>query len=73
MRRHQRLHHHHRTRTQPFDLFGEPSRDDTVPTPQWRTLPTQTREALTDLMMRLILDHAAGSHRPQAREARHDV
>jgi hypothetical protein len=44
-----------------------------APTPEWRTLPAPTRQALTALMTRLIFDHAAGDHLPQPRKARHDV
>jgi hypothetical protein len=33
----------------------------------------QTREALTELMVRLILDHAKESCHPRLGEARHDV
>jgi hypothetical protein len=54
---------------------------DTPPAPENPTpveamahrLPAATRQALTALMTRLIFDHAAGDHRPQPREARHDV
>jgi hypothetical protein len=41
-------------RSQQIDLF------DGVPTqtPAWRDLPEQTRDTLTGLMVRLILEHA---------------
>ena len=72
MRRQRQLRHDRRSGTQQFDLFatgcGGPS-----PTPEWRTLPAPTRQALTALLVRLIFDHAAGDHRPQPRKARHDV
>src|SRR6266498_3601892 len=58
MRRQHNLRHQHRRRTQQFDLFGERGSDGVAQRPEWRTLPMQTREALTDLMERLILDHA---------------
>jgi hypothetical protein len=43
---------------QQIDLFaGEPQRA-TGGMPAWSGLPTQTQAALTDLMTRLILEHA---------------
>jgi hypothetical protein len=43
---------------QQIDLFtGEP-RTATLGMPAWSGLPTQTQAALTDLMTRLILEHA---------------
>jgi len=45
-------------RRQQIDLFtGEP-RMATGGMPVWSGLPTETQAALTDLMTRLILDHA---------------
>jgi len=73
MRRQHNLRHQHRRRTQQFDLFGEPGSNGVAQRPEWRTLPMQTREALTDLMERLILDHAGEACHPQPGEARHDV
>ena len=73
MRRQHNLRHQHRRRTQQFDLFGEPCSDGVAQRPEWRTLPMQTREALTDLMERLILDPAEEACHPQPGEARHDV
>jgi hypothetical protein len=40
--------------------------------PDWRTLPTATREALTTLIARLILDHAHGECRTDEEEVRRD-
>jgi hypothetical protein len=73
MRRQQQLRHDRRSGTQQFDLFATRSGGNAAPTPEWRTLPAPTRQALTALLMRLIFDHAAGDHRPQPRKARHDV
>ena len=44
-----------RRRLQQIDLF-----DDVAPspTPAWRDLPEETRDTLTGLMARLILEHA---------------
>ena len=43
----------------------EPGGDGATQRPEWRSLPMQTREALTELMVRLILDHAKESRRPR--------
>jgi hypothetical protein len=40
--------------------------------PDWRTLPMATREALTTLIARLILDHAHGECRTDEEEVRRD-
>jgi len=73
MRRQRQLRHDRRSGTQQFDLFATGSGGSAAPTPEWRTLPAPTRQALTVLMTRLIFDHAAGDHRLQPRKARHDV
>ena len=41
--------------------------------PTWRSLPKETRQTLTDLIARLILDHAAGEGVAQDEGARHDI
>ena len=66
-RRHQR-----RQGAKRFDLFAIA---DNAPLqhPDWNTLPAQTRQALTDLMARLILSHEENRRRPLPRETRHDV
>jgi len=66
------LGHRHRSRTQQFDLFGAPD-SGAAQRRQWQALPAQTRQALTELMVRLILDHVDEARHPQPREARHDV
>ena len=73
MRRQRQLRHDRRSGTQQFDLFATGSGGNAALTPEWRTLPAATRQALTALITRLIFDHAVGDHRPQPREARHDV
>jgi hypothetical protein len=40
--------------------------------PDWRALPETTREALTILITRLILDHAHGECRKYGDEVRRD-
>ena len=57
MRRQSRQSSARRRVPQQIDLFAEyaPTIDGI---PAWSALPTETRAALTALMMRLILDHA---------------
>jgi hypothetical protein len=73
MRRHRQLRHDRRSGTQQFDLFATGSGGSAAPTPEWGTLPAATRQTLTELMTRLIFDHAAGDHRHQPRKVHHDV
>ena len=40
--------------------------------PDWRTLPAETQQALTNLMVRLILEHVRDSRPGQAEERGHD-
>jgi hypothetical protein len=41
--------------------------------PDWRTLPAETQQALTNLMVRLILEHVRNDGRPGPAEERgHD-
>jgi hypothetical protein len=73
MRRQRQLRHDRRSGTQQFDLFATRSGGNAAPTPEWRTLPAPTRQALTALLMQLIFEHAAVDHCPQPRKVRHDV
>ena len=56
-------------RSQQIDLF-----DDVTPTqtPAWRDLPQETRDTLTGLMARLILEHAQISRPALRTEDGHD-
>jgi hypothetical protein len=56
-------------RSQQIDLF-----DAVTPTqtPAWRDLPEETRDTLTGLMARLILEHAQNSSQALRTEAGHD-
>ena len=53
---------------QQIDLFAGEPKTRTSGTPGWSGLPTETQTALTDLMTRLILDHA-----DSMMEAGHDL
>ena len=58
---------------QQMDLFGSGLSNDATGTPAWPELPAEARAALTILMTRLILDHAATTATPRAKEADHDL
>jgi len=55
-----------------LDLFSNPSRPGIDQVPHWQTLPAQTRQALTSLIVRLLLDHVAGDRAAALREMRDD-
>ena len=59
--------------TYQFDLFSNPHDAETAQMPPWQALPMETRQALTKLMARLILDHAESGGTVGQEEARHDV
>lgn len=59
--------------TYQFDLFSKPNDADTMQTPQWQTLPVETRRSVTQLMVSLILDHVEGNHAGQREGADHDA
>jgi hypothetical protein len=40
-----------------LDLFGLPGAKHPLPEFEWRQLPEETRETVTGLMVRLLLDH----------------
>ena len=54
------------------DLFDLPCDAEPIPTPPWQSLPDETRLTLTELMVRLLLDHADGAA-GQRREAGHEA
>ena len=55
-----------------FDLFAHSTANAQTRVPEWRMLPSETRQALTDLIARLILDYAHGDHRPEPAQERGD-
>jgi len=65
-------HRHPRSKARQFDLFAQSAGGGAAQIPEWRTLPSETRQALTDLMARLILDHANGGRAQEWEEIRHD-
>ena len=54
---------------QQLELFTRPSDADLVSEPHWQTLPEETQVTLTELMIRLIFDHAVGAQAPHPTEA----
>jgi hypothetical protein len=66
--------HHRRSRPQhQMDLFGSGLSNDAIGAPAWPELPEEARAALTSLMTQLILDHAAMTATPPAKEVDHDL
>jgi len=62
-----------RPRPQQMDLFGDRLSNSAIGAPAWAELPAETRAALTSLMTRLILGHAATTATPRANEVSHDL
>jgi hypothetical protein len=58
---------------QQMDLFGSDLSNGALGTPAWPELPAEARAALTNLMMQLILGHAATIATPRAKEVGHDL
>ena len=58
---------------QQMDLFGSGLLNSAIGAPAWSELPAEVRAALTNLMTQLILDHAATTATPRAKEADHDL
>ena len=66
--------HHRQLRPQhQIDLFGSGFSNDATGAPAWPELPAEARAALTSLMTQLILDHAATTATPRAKEVDHDL
>lgn len=66
-------HRDHQRQPRQFDLFAPTSHAGGTKKPEWRTLPAETRQTLTRLMVRLILEHAEGDRALRQGEPRHDV
>ena len=66
--------HNRRSRPQHQpDLFGSGLSNGAIGAPAWPELPAEARAALTSLMTQLILDHAAMTAPPPAKEVDHDL
>lgn len=58
---------------QQMDLFGSDLSNGAIGAPAWLELPAEARATLTSLMTQLILDHAATTATPGAKEGGHDL
>jgi hypothetical protein len=58
---------------QQTDLFGGGLSNGAISAPAWPELPAEARAALMSLMTQLILDHAATTATPRAKEVSHDL
>lgn len=45
------------TKSAQLDLFAQPGGGSSLTTPQWQTLPHQTRRRVTRLVARLLIEH----------------
>ena len=68
-----RHHRQPRPQQQQMDLFGTDPSNGAIGAPAWPELPAEARAALTSLMTQLILDHAATTATPRAKEVDHDL
>ncbi len=64
---------HNRQPRPQMDLFGSGLSNGAIGAPAWPELPAEARAALTSLMTQLILDHAAMTATPPAKEVDHDL
>jgi len=58
---------------QQIDLFAEGPRGRSASVPAWSTLPADIQAALTELMTRLLLEHADQNRIGSMMEADHDL
>ena len=65
--------HNRQPRQQQMDLFGSGLSNGAIGAPAWPDLPAEARAALMSLMTQLILDHAATTATPRAKEVGHDL
>lgn len=56
-----------------LDLLAAQDSAEGAQKPLWQELPVEARQALTQLLVRLILDHAASHCTPQQRRMERDV
>ena len=56
-----------------LDLFGLPGAKHPTPPFKWQQLPEETRQTVTGLMVRLLVDHQRRDRRPSSTGRRGDV
>ncbi len=47
----------HHEKSGQYELFGLSDKSNPLTTPEWQSLPTQTRQKITGLMARLLVEH----------------
>jgi hypothetical protein len=63
----------HQAAVTQLDLFGLPGAKHTTPEFEWQQLPEKTRETVTGLMVRLLVDHQRRDRGPSSMGRRGDV
>jgi hypothetical protein len=63
----------HQAAVKQLDLFGLPGAKHTTPEFDWQQLPEKTRETVTGLMVRLLVDHQRRDRGPSSTGRRGDV
>jgi len=63
----------HQAAVKQLDLFGLPGAKHTTPEFDWQQLPEKTRETVTGLMVRLLVDHQRRDREPSSTGRRGDV
>jgi hypothetical protein len=63
----------HRRPPWQLELFAGEAPGCTIGAPKWPDLPSETRLALTELMARLLMDHADRNRARCATEVGHDL
>ncbi|MDE1918571.1 MAG: hypothetical protein KGJ57_21225 [Sphingomonadales bacterium] len=56
-----------------LDLFSNPSASGIAQAPRWQSLPPSTRQALTSLIVLLLLEHIDGAPTAGTKEAHDDL
>lgn len=55
------------------DLFAARNAAEIAQSPPWQSLPVEARQALTQLMVQAILEHAASRHAAEQGRVQRDV
>ena len=63
----------HQAAVKQLDLFGLPGAKHRTPEFEWQQLPEKTRETVTELMVRLLVDHQRRDRGPSSTGRRGDV
>jgi len=63
----------HQPAVKQLDLFGLPGAKHPIPEFEWQQLPEETRQTVTGLMVRLLVDHQRGDRGPRPTGRRGDV